>query len=88
LSDKLLKSSAISDLACCCEVAYITLSSFRVNLFFRSFSPAVQNFLNLSTPWLVSRCSVSMEAHYRDPNLMHKPFFDLLFWLLSFQSFR
>jgi len=41
LSDKLLKSSAISDLACCCEVAYITLSSFRVNLFFRSFSPAV-----------------------------------------------
>ncbi|PXV74509.1 hypothetical protein C7433_1041 [Pantoea sp. PNA 03-3] len=40
LSDKLLKSSATSGLTVCCEVAYITLSSFRVNLFFRSFSPA------------------------------------------------
>ncbi|WP_222430271.1 hypothetical protein, partial [Pantoea sp. SJZ147] len=42
LSDKLLKSSANSGLTVCREVAYITLSSFRVNFFFRSFSPAAQ----------------------------------------------
>ncbi|MEZ0584578.1 hypothetical protein ACA373_16635, partial [Erwinia sp. STN24] len=42
LSDKLLKSVAASAFASCREVAYITLSSFRVNLFFRSFSPAIQ----------------------------------------------
>ncbi|WP_284215239.1 hypothetical protein, partial [Mixta theicola] len=50
----------------CREVAYITLSSFRVNLFFRSFSPAIQSLLNRSTPRGVSRCAVSMEAHYRE----------------------
>ncbi|WP_236127747.1 hypothetical protein, partial [Cedecea colo] len=37
LSDKLLKSGAISGSACCCEVAYITLSSFRVNPEFQDF---------------------------------------------------
>ncbi|MDU3076596.1 MAG: hypothetical protein E7B29_09835, partial [Mixta calida] len=66
----------------------ITLSSFRVNPFFRSFSPAIQASLNRSTPRGVSRCAVSMEAHYRDPNRMHKPFLDLFFWLLTFRSFR
>ncbi|WP_227022003.1 hypothetical protein, partial [Pantoea agglomerans] len=43
LSDKLLKSSANSALASCREEAYITLSSLRVNFFFRSFSPAAQS---------------------------------------------
>ncbi|MGA7507202.1 MAG: hypothetical protein WBW72_02665, partial [Erwinia billingiae] len=42
LSDKLLKSVAVSALAPYCEVAYITLSSFRVNFFLGSFSPAIQ----------------------------------------------
>ncbi|WP_297200008.1 hypothetical protein, partial [uncultured Pluralibacter sp.] len=42
----------------CREVAYITLSSFRVNPIFQKFS--------LSTRRPVSRCSVSMEAHYRE----------------------
>ncbi|PXK76969.1 hypothetical protein DMS07_17285 [Klebsiella variicola] len=37
LSDKLLKSSCDCALALCREVAYITLSSFRVNPFFRIF---------------------------------------------------
>ncbi|PQH19969.1 hypothetical protein CWD63_24370 [Raoultella ornithinolytica] len=41
-------------------MAYITLSSLRVNLIFQKFS--------LSTRRLVCRCSVSMEAHYREPN--------------------
>ncbi|WP_205246326.1 hypothetical protein, partial [Erwinia amylovora] len=49
--------------------------------------PAVQSFLNLSTRRPVSRCSVSVEAHYRDPNLLHKPFFDLYFQLLGFHAF-
>jgi len=38
----LLKSVAVSAVATYCEVAYLTLSSFRVNFFLRSFSPAVQ----------------------------------------------
>jgi len=38
LSDKLLKSVASSAEASCREVAYITLSSFGVNFFLRSFS--------------------------------------------------
>jgi len=65
LSDKLLKSGAISAEASCCEVAYITLSSFGVNFFLRSFSGAI-SYLTLLTRWLVSRCSVSVEAQYRD----------------------
>ncbi|MGC8426198.1 hypothetical protein ACP3S8_15565, partial [Mixta calida] len=66
LSDKLLKSGATGVSCRCREVAYITLSSFRVNPFFRSFSPAIQTSLNRSTPHGVSRCAVSMEAHYRE----------------------
>jgi hypothetical protein len=65
LSDKLLKSSATGGLTVRCEVAYITLSSFGVNPFsqdfFRRFS-----FPNLLTRRCVSRCSVSVEAHYRE----------------------
>jgi len=38
LSDKLLKSSATRLSAHCREVAYITLSSFRVNPEFQDFS--------------------------------------------------
>ncbi|EPS0032727.1 hypothetical protein ACVBCQ_004505, partial [Escherichia albertii] len=30
---------------------------------------------------------VSTEAHYRDPNFLHKYFFDLFFRLLFFQPF-
>ncbi|WP_235810691.1 hypothetical protein, partial [Siccibacter turicensis] len=60
--------------ACCREVAYITLSSFRVNFNFEVFS--------LSRSGI--RCEVihfagSTEAHYRDPIFLHKPFFDLFF---------
>ena len=43
LSDKLLKSNELRDLARSLEVAYITLSSFRVN-------PKFQNFLFSSRP--------------------------------------
>ncbi|WP_368913261.1 hypothetical protein, partial [Mixta calida] len=50
----------------CREVAYITLSSFRVNPFFRSFSPAIQASLNRLTVPSRSRCAVSVEAHYRE----------------------
>ncbi|WP_297206462.1 hypothetical protein, partial [uncultured Pluralibacter sp.] len=62
----------------CREVAYITLSSFRVNPIFQKFS--------LSTRRPVSRCSVSMEAHYREPspNDKHKNAF--LFQPLIFSS--
>ncbi|MFG6078601.1 hypothetical protein, partial [Erwinia sp. OPT-41] len=45
--------------------AYITLSSFRVNLFFRSFLRRF-SFLNLLSRWPVSRCAVSVVAHYRE----------------------
>ena len=41
LSDKLLKSSATRLLAHRCEVAYITLSSFRVKRLFSLFSAGV-----------------------------------------------
>ncbi|WP_440531300.1 hypothetical protein, partial [Serratia ureilytica] len=37
LSDKLLKSSELGAFACQLEVAYITLSSFRVNPNFQDF---------------------------------------------------
>ncbi|MGA4368224.1 hypothetical protein, partial [Pantoea ananatis] len=56
--DKLLKSSANSGLTVCREVAYITLSSFRVNLFFRSFSPAVQLPAPLNTAFRKPLCRV------------------------------
>jgi len=60
LSDKLLKSSANSGLTACREVAYITLSSFRVNLFFRSFSPAeTPGSLLLNTALRKPLCRVS-----------------------------
>ncbi|MDW8848383.1 hypothetical protein SD961_21265, partial [Erwinia sp. MMLR14_017] len=87
LSDKLLKSVAASALRRYCEVAYITLSSLRVNLFSEVFLRRF-SVLNLSTRRPVSRCSVSMEAHYRDPVSEHKGFFDLSVWLLDFHSFR
>jgi len=58
LSDKLLKSSANSGLTVCREVAYITLSSFRVNLFFRSFSPAAQLPDPLNTAFRKPLCRV------------------------------
>jgi hypothetical protein len=47
----LLKSVAASAFASCREVAYITLSSFRVNHFFRSFLRRF-SFLNLLSRWL------------------------------------
>jgi len=47
LSDKLLKSSAVSAEASCCEVAYITLSSRGVNFFLRSFFRRFRDFPNL-----------------------------------------
>ncbi|MGK6329300.1 hypothetical protein ACMGEE_19730, partial [Erwinia sp. DT-104] len=59
------KSVAASAFASCREVAYITLSSFRVNLFFRSFSPAIQ-LPEPPEPLAVSRCAVSVVAHYRE----------------------
>jgi hypothetical protein len=80
LSDKLLKSSATRHSACCREVAYITLSSFRVNPFFSGFS--------LPTRRLILPAAVSTEAHYRDPIFLHKAFFDLFFQLLIFHPSR
>ncbi|WP_231638562.1 hypothetical protein, partial [Pantoea sp. SM3] len=66
-SDKLLKSDAISALSCCCEVAYITLSSFRVKHFFQHFFSGGSSYRSfLSTPHFVNRCAVSMDAHYRE----------------------
>ncbi|WP_218961704.1 hypothetical protein, partial [Erwinia amylovora] len=50
LSDKLLKSGAYSALASCREVAYITLSSSGVNLFYRSFSGGSELPEPLNTP--------------------------------------
>ncbi|WP_337026395.1 hypothetical protein, partial [Pantoea eucrina] len=63
---KLLKSGAASALSVCCEVAYITLSSSGVNHFFQRFLR--RKFLpNLPVDAVsVSRCAVSMEAHYRE----------------------
>ncbi|WP_374256294.1 hypothetical protein, partial [Yokenella regensburgei] len=68
------------------EVAYITLSSFRVKRLFSLFSGRISG-ETLSTRRLVCRCSVSMEAHYRDPIFLHKPFSDLFFCLMFFQAF-
>ncbi|WP_261139963.1 hypothetical protein, partial [Serratia liquefaciens] len=31
-------------------------------------------------------CSVSMEAHYRDPSFLHNPFFDLFFSFAHFSA--
>ncbi|WP_267443737.1 hypothetical protein, partial [Erwinia psidii] len=42
LSDKLLKSGAVSAFASCREVAYNTLPSFRVNFFLRIFPLQIQ----------------------------------------------
>ncbi|WP_336795576.1 hypothetical protein, partial [Erwinia aphidicola] len=88
LSDKLLKSVASSAEASCREVAYITLSSFGVNFFLKKFFRRFRYFLNLLSRWPVSRCAVSVVAHYRDPDLIHNPFFDLFIWLLIYRSFR
>ncbi|WP_421505113.1 hypothetical protein, partial [Erwinia rhapontici] len=60
----------------------------RSQLLFEKFFPAVQMLPEPPEPLAVSRCAVSVVAHYRDPNLLHKPFLDLSFWLLSFHSFR
>ncbi|HHZ9442478.1 hypothetical protein P1T63_22420, partial [Escherichia coli] len=66
----------------CREVAYITLSSFRVN-------PELQDFFSLllRPSCEVFHVVVSTEAHYRDPNFLHKYFFDLFFCLLLFHPF-
>ncbi|WP_206583567.1 hypothetical protein, partial [Pantoea dispersa] len=34
------------------------------------------------------RFAVSVVAHYRDPDFLHNPFFDLFYRLASFHSFR
>ncbi|WP_312178389.1 hypothetical protein, partial [Pseudescherichia sp.] len=65
LSDKLLKSSATWLSAHRCKVAYITLSSFRVKRLFSLFSAEVPEGASL-TGRLIRRCSVSVEAHYRE----------------------
>ncbi|WP_323095095.1 hypothetical protein, partial [Serratia marcescens] len=62
-------------------VAYITLSSFRVNPNFQDFFSATPGYsVKLFT------CSVSMEAHYRDPSFLHNPFFDLFFPFAHFSA--
>ncbi|WP_288500564.1 hypothetical protein, partial [uncultured Erwinia sp.] len=60
-----LKSVASSAEASCREVAYITLSSFGVNFFLRSFSGGSELPEPLNT-LAVSRCAVSVVAHYRE----------------------
>ncbi|MGV7574866.1 hypothetical protein PJL70_29755, partial [Mycobacterium kansasii] len=57
--DKLLKSGAISAEASCCEVAYITLSSFGVNFFLGSFFRRFRCFLNLLSRWRYAVCRLS-----------------------------
>jgi len=60
LSDKLLKSGAVSGRACCCEVAYITLLSFEVNRFFFSDFIRRLSFPNLlNTAFRKPLCRVS-----------------------------
>ncbi|HFI5644209.1 TPA: hypothetical protein ACGQVP_005272, partial [Raoultella planticola] len=65
------------------EVAYITLSSFRVN-------PEFQNFFSADPAYSVNSftCAVSVGAHYRDPILLHKSFIDLFFQVMFFRPFR
>ncbi|WP_231106888.1 hypothetical protein, partial [Serratia plymuthica] len=60
-SDKLLKSSELAAVACYLEVAYNTLSSFRVNPNFQDFFSS-----NPGDSVKLFTCSVSMEAHYRE----------------------
>ncbi|MEQ4531437.1 MAG: hypothetical protein ABN478_09075, partial [Mixta sp.] len=84
LSDKLLKSGAT--LASRGGVYYAF--PFQSQPLFQKFFSGDSELLNRSTPRGVSRCAVSMEAHYRDPNSLHKPFFDLFYQLLTFHSFR
>ncbi|MFG1174557.1 hypothetical protein AAFN90_13390, partial [Erwiniaceae bacterium CAU 1747] len=43
-----------------------TLSSFGVNFFLRSFFRRFRQLSEPPTRWPVSRCSVSVEAQYRD----------------------
>ncbi|WP_222128279.1 hypothetical protein, partial [Leclercia adecarboxylata] len=63
-----------------CEVAYITLSSFRVKRLFHAFS--------LLTRRLVCRCSVSVEAHYRQFFGGDKHKSQKVFRSLTFRSLR
>ncbi|MFJ5162438.1 hypothetical protein ACIP6T_25115, partial [Pantoea sp. NPDC088449] len=58
---------ASSGLTACREVAYITLSLFRVKHFFQRFHPAEVLIESSSpTPHFVNRCAVLMDAHYRE----------------------
>ncbi|MDN0008524.1 hypothetical protein QVM87_20025, partial [Providencia stuartii] len=84
LSDKLLKSVAtlsfdINQLGRCREVAYITLSSSRVKLFFaysfQNLSPAFVSLLGLPSH-SVSAHRRSVEAHYRESENSGKCFFE------------
>ncbi len=59
LSDKMLKSSATSGLTVCCEVAYITLSSFRVNFFQKFYSGENSGSSLLNTALRKPLCRVS-----------------------------
>jgi len=67
----LLKSGAISALSCCCEVAYITLSSFRVKHFFQRFLWRGESLHSLLSR-LRCRFAVSVDAHYRELILADK----------------
>ncbi len=87
LSDKLLKSVAtlsfdINRLGRCREVAYITLSSSRVKLFFRlSFqilSSAVVSLLGLPSHSVLAHRR-SVEAHYRESENSGNPYFAFSF---------
>ncbi|KYP83218.1 hypothetical protein WB66_18905, partial [bacteria symbiont BFo1 of Frankliniella occidentalis] len=60
----------------------------RSQLLFEKLFRRFRYFLNLLSRWPVSRCAVSVVAHYRDPDLIHNPFFDLFIWLLIYRSFR
>ncbi len=101
LSDKLLKSVAtlsfdINRLGRCREVAYNTLSSSRVKLFFRLFfSESLAAFVmpfGLSPLGLpshfVSAHRRSVEAHYRESENSSKCFFKKTFQLLIYHPKR
>ncbi|HHR5912137.1 TPA: hypothetical protein ACS7WR_001755, partial [Providencia alcalifaciens] len=77
--------SVFINLGRCREVAYITLSSSRVKLFF------AYSFQNLSLPIqcpsrFALACSRSVDAHYRESEKSGNPFFDVFFRSLSFST--
>ncbi|WP_218568723.1 hypothetical protein, partial [Klebsiella grimontii] len=83
LSDKLLKSSATRLSLTVARWRILRFPLSESTRYFRIFSlQPTRLFVKLFTS------AVSMEAHYRDPIFLHKPFFDLFFQMMVFQPLR